>query len=486
MAGVPGRAQARRFILGLALAAAAAVTLASGAMPASTVLGGSAIQIQAAPWTVFVEQDAGTTLYLCTGSVIDPSHILTAAHCLFDDSGVLAQPTMLSVRAGISNFSSPVSTDAEQDRTVGSFRVHPGFSYTGSESSDDVAVLALTSPLDLSGAAVQAVALPGAGSAYPAGAQVGVAGFGKQNPTANASGPLAWMTATIDDQGSCGQFSPEGLIEDNAVTLCAVSPTSAVCNGDSGGGVVTTTGGAPVLVGVVDAGTPGCGIGTHSVFAYVGAPEILAFVQGSATPPTAPRATSSTMLDVRWNPPIVVGNTLACSTSGWGGPIRLGYSFVNVLNGQVLQSGSRPTFAIPASAQGDKIACEVAATNAGGTELIETDPTSRVGAAPHLRIAQLAPISATRGQAVIVRLTLEAPAGLFGKVGVCALLAPAVGGHLCHSLSNPEGAPLHAQFTLTFRVKPGAPLGFSRIAISATAGVSSARATIRLRVSPTG
>ena len=480
------RAQGWRLTFGLALAIAAAVSLIRGAAPATTVLGGSAIQIQSAPWTVFVEQDAGTTLYLCTGSIIDASHILTAAHCLFDDSGVLTQATTLTVRAGISNFSSPTSTDAEQDRAVGSFRIHPGFSYTGSESPDDVAVLALTSPLDLSGTAVRAVALPGTGSAYPAGAQVGVAGFGKQNPTANASGPLAWMTATIDAQGSCGQFSPDGLIENNAITLCAVSPTSAVCNGDSGGGVVTTTGGAPVLIGVVDAGTPGCAIGTHSVFAYVGAPEILAFVQGSAAPPTAPRATSSTQLDVSWNPPLVVGNTLACSTSGWQGTVKFGYLFLNSLDGQVLQSGPRPTFEIPAAAQGDKIACEVAATNTGGTELIETDATSRVGPAPHLRIAQLAPVSAVRGGEATVRLTLEAPPGLFGKVGACAALAPGVGGHLCHSFRNAEGAPVHSPFTFTFRVKPGAKLGLSPIAISATAGATSVKATIRLRVSAAG
>ncbi len=480
---VAQRRWVRRLTYGLVLAFGSAVIMAPGASPATTVLGGTAIQIQAAPWTVFVQQNAGATLYLCTGSIVDASHILTAAHCLFDDSGALTQPSTLSIRAGISNFTSPAATDAEQDRTVTSFRVHPGFTYTGSEAPDDVAVLVLSSPLDLSGPAVQAVALPTAGSAYPAGAQVGVAGFGKQNPTADASGPLVWMTATIDAQGSCGQFSPQGLIENNAVTLCAVSPTSAVCNGDSGGGVVTTGGGAPVLVGVVDAGTPGCGIGTHSVFAYVGASAILSFVQGSNTPPSAPKETNATTLDLRWDPPLVVGNTLSCTTGGWGEPLQFSFSFVNTTSGQVLQSGPHATYVIPATAQGAKIDCEVAATNAGGTELIETDSTSRVGAPPHVRIAQLLPLAATRGSDVMVRLTLEAPAGVFGKIGVCATLAPSVGGHLCRSISNPSGAPVHAPFTLTFRVKPGAPLGASPVAISATAGLVSAKATVRLRVS---
>ncbi len=473
----------RRLPVGIALGIVVAGCLANGATPATSVLGGSAIQIQSAPWTVFVQQDAGNTLYLCTGSIVDASHVLTAAHCLFDDNGKLAQPSSLSIRAGISNFTMPASTDAEQDRPVSSFRVHPGFSYTGSEAPDDVAVLALTTPLDLSGTAVQAVALASPSAPYPTGAQVGVAGFGKQNPTADASGPLAWMTATIDAQGSCGQFSPEGLISENAITLCAVSPTSAVCNGDSGGGVVATSSSPPVLVGVVDAGTPGCGIGTHSVFAYVGAPEILQFVQGSNTPPTAPREADSTTLDLKWNAPLVVGNTLTCTSDGWPGAVKLSYSFVNSTTGQVLQASSRPSFVIPASALGAKIDCEVAASDAGGTELLETDDTSPVSAAPHLRIVELSSLAATRGSRLTLRVTLEAPAGLYGKVGVCATPVPSVGGHLCHSVENRQGGSFRIPFALTFRVKATAPVGTSRIAIDADAGLATAKATVRVRVS---
>jgi hypothetical protein len=463
---------------------ALAVAFASGAHSARSVLGGSAIQIQAAPWAVFIQQDdGGDTLYICTGSVIDASHVLTAGHCLFNDTGTLTQPSALTVRAGISNFTAPAPTDAEQDRSVSSFRLHPGYSYTGTEGPDDVAVLTLSTPLDLSGAAVQAVALQPPGSPYPAGAQVGVAGFGKQDPTADASGPLAWMTATVDAQGSCGQFSAEGLISDNAITLCAASPTSAVCNGDSGSGVVTTSGTTHVLVGVVDAGTPGCGIGTHSVFAYVGAPEIGQFVQGSNSPPTAPRETDATDIDLRWDPPLVVGNTLSCTTTGWTPPVRLTYSFVNAATGEVIQSGLRSTAVLPSTAKGAKVDCEVAATNAGGTELIETQATSPVAGPPPVRIERLAPLAASRGSDVTLHITLEAPVGVFGKVGVCAALAPSVGGRLCRSIENGQGDPIDAPFTLTFKVKPTAPIGRSAIAISATAGFAVAKTTGHLRVS---
>jgi Trypsin len=476
------RSSPRRLASAFVLAIVITGAIVGGAAPAGGVLGGTPIQVQAAPWTVFVQQDAGASRYICTGSVVDASHILTAAHCLYDDSGRLAQPDTLVIRAGISNFSSPAPSDAEQDRTVSSFRVHPGYSYTGSEAADDVAVLALPAPLDLSGPAVQAIALPSPGAAFPSGAQVGVAGFGKQDPSADASGPLVWMTGTVDPQGSCGQFSPRGLIDGNAITLCASSTSSAVCNGDSGSGLVTTTGGAPVLVGVVNAGAPGCAIGTHSVFAYVGAPEILEFVQGNDSPPTAPREQPSTNVDLRWNPPLVVGNTLSCASDGWPTPVQLSYSFTNTTTGQVLQSGARGTFAIPASAAGATIACEAAAANGGGTELVETEATAPVAAAPKFRIKPLALLTVTRGGRITVQVVVRAGAGIFGKVGACATLTHPVGGHLCHSISNPRGEPGPFDFTFAFRVRPTAPLGTSKIAISARGGLSSATATGRLRV----
>ena len=64
-----------------------------------------------------------------------------------------------------------------------------------------------------------------------------------------------------------------------------------MCNGDSGSGLVTTTG-TPTLIGVVSAGAPGCVARSHGIFTYTGAPEILQFVQGNGHSPHAPRETA--------------------------------------------------------------------------------------------------------------------------------------------------------------------------------------------------
>ncbi len=319
-----GTRSARR-LAGGGAAFALAACLSSGA---AAIIGGTTIQVQAAPWTVFVQQTSGSTRFLCTGSVVDASHILTAAHCLYDTNNNLAAPSAFLVRAGISNFSAPLPSDLEQDRPVTQFRVHPGYTPTGEAGPDDVAVLALATPLDLSGPAVKAVALPAPNSAFPSGASVTLAGFGKQTPTATNSGPLATLTGTVDPQGVCDANSSDGLIAFNAIELCETSSSSAVCNGDSGGGLVTA-GTTPTLIGVVSAGAPGCDVGSHSLFTYTGAPEILAFIQGSDQPATAPRE-GSNGVDLRWLGPVVVGNTLDCEPGDWpNSNATYAYSFVN-------------------------------------------------------------------------------------------------------------------------------------------------------------
>ena len=244
------------------------------------------IQIQAAPWSVAIQVQAPTSTSLCTGSIVNASFIVTAAHCLFDAAGTIAKPSQLTVEAGVSNFDRPLATDAEQERTVRSFAVDPGYAWSGQVMPDDVAVLALSSPLDLTGPAVHAVALPTPDGLFPTGAAVALAGFGEATPGIFPTGPLESMTATIDAQGTCGATSAGGVLPDDTIRLCASAPNSAACNGDSGAGLVTT-GASPTLVGVVSGAPLGCVAGTHTIFTYVGADEILGFLQRWAQSGTA-------------------------------------------------------------------------------------------------------------------------------------------------------------------------------------------------------
>jgi Trypsin len=473
----------RRLIRCLALAALGVAVLAGAAASAVRVVGGTSIQIQAAPWAVFVESVAGSAEYVCSGSVIDASHVLTAAHCLYDEAGNAVPVGSLTVMAGVSNVVAPSPTDAEQERSVSAVRVHPGYVHTTTDAADDVAVLTLAAPLDLSGPDVQAVALPAPNAPFPAQAVVSIAGFGRQDPAmTNASGALESMTATIDWQGDCDPSGVDTVIEfDDAVALCQSSPTSSICQGDSGAGLIDTNG-PPTLVGVVNAAPAGCPIGGHGVSAYVGAPEILSFIEGNDQPPIAPRASAQTATQLTWAQPLVPGDALTCSTAGWPGPVQIAYSFLDGSSGAVLQAGPAATYRLPASAGGRTVFCEAAVTNSGGTAVVYTIATPKIAPVPRLRITLRAAHAVGQDRKVTLRVVLDSPPGLSGTFRVCATAPVSVEGHVCRSTHVPFGASGSFRFALTFRIRPNARLGAARIAISASAGLASAKATESLRV----
>ena len=372
-----------RPIRGLISAALVVAAAGATALPGRAIVGGSPIQIAASPSTVYVEYGVGgNSYYRCTGSILDSSHVVTAAHCLYDlDSGdTEAQASQLMVDAGLSNFFTPTSSDVSQSVRVSSFRIHPGYVVGTGSDADDVAVLTLASPLDLSRPGVGAVTLPAANTPLPGGTTVTIAGFGRQIATSPASGPLASMTATTYSQGSCGEFTTNAAIaENNAVVSCTASPTGSVCNGDSGAGILT---GGSMLVGVVTNGATGCPAGSPAIFTVVSAPEILAFIQGNDNPPTAPRAGRSTVYRLKWPQPLTVGATLTCSTAGWAAGVHTSFAFLNAKTKAVLQTGSRPTYLVPSKAKGTTIVCRVTASNGGGTELVNTISTSKIKPAP--------------------------------------------------------------------------------------------------------
>jgi hypothetical protein len=363
----------RRSLIALALACLALPAAAGGA---SSVVGGSAVAIQGAPWVAHVQyQDGPTSFYHCSASILDETHVVTAAHCLFTDAGVRAQPSQLTVHAGTTNFFSAAATDQPQVRAVASLRVHPGFAWSAQVDRDDVAVLVLATPLDLSGPSARAVALPSAGAA-PARLGVSLAGYGRQDPSRPSSGQLASMSATLEAQGDCGSFA-SAIDGANGVLFCLTSPTSAVCSGDSGAGVVIA-GATPTLVGVVDAAN--CTPGDDALAASLYAPEVLAFVQGNDTPPTAPRAATPPRL--RWSGPVRVGSTLTCSAGGGRQtPVTASYTFLTADSGRVLQSGAKATYVVAARALHAAIRCRALVANDGGTLLVTTNASPNVAAA---------------------------------------------------------------------------------------------------------
>ena len=86
---------------------------------------------------------------MCTGAMIAPRLVLTAAHCLYDSrSGKLINPTSIEFHAGYRNGRASAS------RKVRRAVVHPAYVYTGAggelQVSNDLALLELSSEIRLS------------------------------------------------------------------------------------------------------------------------------------------------------------------------------------------------------------------------------------------------------------------------------------------------------------------------------------------------
>ena len=102
-----------------------AAVAASGTRGAGGVVGGRPLHVREAPWTVALRLNWSLKEH-CTGTLVGPATVLTAAHCLYGPWG-LRTPATLTVTAGVSNYLDPQPGDAPQTRAVASYRVHPGY-----------------------------------------------------------------------------------------------------------------------------------------------------------------------------------------------------------------------------------------------------------------------------------------------------------------------------------------------------------------------
>lgn len=496
-------------LLGAQPAAASERTLGAAAKPplqqAPSIVGGSPIAVAQAPWQVFVVSDfGGGRSYACGGSILDATHVLTAGHCFYDSTTATpVSATATTVVAGISNFRAPEAT--RQQRAVTQRRIHPNYAYTAQNAGvapADVAVLTLSAPLNLSGPAAQAIPLVGPGAYVAGGTAAEITGFGRQASGGTPDGRLYTVGTTIGDPLACGG-------EANAIVTCIASAVGSACEGDSGGPLTV----AGTLVGVASfvstTGPTGeCGVGSVNGYANLAAPEIRDFVLGSDTPPVAPRGGRGVSASGVFR----AGGSMTCQPGTWSGSPSYTFAFVDTRDGTVLQNGPSASYAFTDGDVGRTVACQPAATNAGGTGFtrtlssrpIEPRPAgsqppggSGTAAGPALRLTAKA--SATRvRRGGSLRWTIQVTnrgRGAARGVTVCAAPGRGVGftalprgtrrsrGKACWTLRTLRGGT-RMTLRLPMRIGRTARVGLTRSTItvrSSNAGRRTARIGVRVR-----
>jgi hypothetical protein len=422
------------------------------ALGARRIIGGSPADVRDVPWSVLVFHRIGAGAALCTGAILDETHVLTAGHCVVDSSGQPGVPGDFVVRAGVSDATPVASTDRVQDRAVAAVRVHPRYVASHGES-DDVAVLVLANALDLSGPNARAIALPAPGLRLVAGQAVSLAGYGVTAATGDPTTSLNRMTSTLVGDEYC---LPPRDVPDSAVLVCAFSGTNAPCHGDSGSVLVLETP-TPVAVGVTGAGS--CDLNSAAEFADLTAPEVLRFVQGDDDPPVAPRPVKPPSLALATATP-QVGQTVGCEPGAWSGSPAFAYSYLEGTNSLVLRTGP-PTYRLRVADAGRRILCRVAAANDGGMALGYSATTPEVLSPPELAVP---PARARPGGIADVRVTLLGWARPIGRATACAAVSARVGARTCRTV-----AIAGTTVSLRVPVRRTAPSVSARVAVSVSA-----------------
>jgi secreted trypsin-like serine protease len=248
-------------------AALIALTMAGTAVadPSAQVVGGTRASIKDNPFAVYLAPTADTRDPKCTGVVVAPNKILTAAHCV--DEGVTGpKPIPLNKRVVVAGRENVHSTGEGVVAKLTKIVINPKYDGISFDSAVLTLDRALTQkPIRMAGAADRHLYAPGKSAT--------VMGWGAVREGGGTNGYLMKASIPILEDETCRVFwGDDGQGNDfyeNRSMMCAAVMKGGIdaCNGDSGGPFVA--GGK--LVGLVSKGE-GCARPDHpAIYARVDA-----------------------------------------------------------------------------------------------------------------------------------------------------------------------------------------------------------------------
>ena len=321
-------------------------------------------------------EDDGKVAVFCGGTVRDASHVITAAHCL--EGETTDAPGEFLVVAGLFQRSDP---SVAQVVEVAAITTHPA--YRGADTGNDFGILTLAEPLQLTPGAIPfdppgtvgALAV-GAAGGNPVG-QALISGWGDVDPDQdNAVQPDPLVGAIVNFNADCSAYGPAF---DAATMLCAGRQNldgtfTDTCQGDSGGPLARMNQQRTAVIdlaGIVSFGNGCAQAGFPGIYTRVANPDINARLR-QADPPARAVMLAAPAIDA---PDVAVGATLTCNPGRWSSQPVFSALWLRAPlapNGQPDTSrievvADRPQIVLRPEDVGFLFACEVRATNAGGS-----------------------------------------------------------------------------------------------------------------------